>query len=448
MRHSLEAKQSQNLDNLRKRINAFDWKTEFPNIFAAKNPGFNAVIGNPPYGIQFDIELKAYLEASSPSFVRNNDMFAAFMEKALSLTCSSGHFGFIVPNTYLLGPYFNQLKQYILTKARLVSITDFGFALVFPKPNVFTCITTVEKRPQHWSHDGVVAIAKVEEPESISNVLPKFTELTQDQRDSLEWAHSSALVNRLRCSFPNLDQFWLVKDVGLNYWTVGRGKKRGGSIADRVLYQGKQQHTNDRPFLKGRNVDRYQLESPSSWLKHDWPKHIDPSVDKFRFDENVLCQEKLVYRQTADHLRCALDPNEYLTDKTVHSIVWLPHRQARESYMYLLGILNSRLFRYLYQASAHEAGRTFAQVKIYRIRSMPFRPIDFSDSTDKAKHDEMVKLVERMLDLHKKLAAAKVPDEKTRIQRQINAADKQIDSLVYKLYNLTPEEIAIIEGNT
>jgi len=59
----------------------------------------------------------------------------------------------------------------------------------------------------------------------------------------------------------------------------------------------------------------------------------------------------------------------------------------------------------------------------------------------------MVKLVERMLDLHKKLADAKVPDDKTRIQRQIDATDKQIDKLVYDLYGLTEEEIQIVEGS-
>jgi hypothetical protein len=79
---------------------------------------------------------------------------------------------------------------------------------------------------------------------------------------------------------------------------------------------------------------------------------------------------------------------------------------------------------------------------------MPFRPIDFSDSTDKAKHDRMVKLVERMLALHKKLAAAKVPAEKTQIQRQITTTDKQIDKLTYDLYGLTQEEIKIVEDDT
>ena len=59
----------------------------------------------------------------------------------------------------------------------------------------------------------------------------------------------------------------------------------------------------------------------------------------------------------------------------------------------------------------------------------------------------MVKLVERMLDLHKRLASAKVPTEKTRIQRQIKTADKQIDKLVYELYGLTDEEIKIVESS-
>jgi hypothetical protein len=58
----------------------------------------------------------------------------------------------------------------------------------------------------------------------------------------------------------------------------------------------------------------------------------------------------------------------------------------------------------------------------------------------------MVSLVERILELHKKLVAAKVPDEKTRLQREIDATDSQIDKLVYDLYGLTEDEIKIVEG--
>jgi hypothetical protein len=50
------------------------------------------------------------------------------------------------------------------------------------------------------------------------------------------------------------------------------------------------------------------------------------------------------------------------------------------------------------------------------------------------------------LDLHKRLAQAKSPDDKTRLQRQIDATDREIDRLVYDLYGLTEEEIALVEG--
>jgi hypothetical protein len=67
-------------------------------------------------------------------------------------------------------------------------------------------------------------------------------------------------------------------------------------------------------------------------------------------------------------------------------------------------------------------------------------------SADVARHDRMVSLVERMLDLHKKLASEGAPHVKTVLQRQIEATDREIDRLVYELYGLTDEEIAIVEG--
>ena len=77
---------------------------------------------------------------------------------------------------------------------------------------------------------------------------------------------------------------------------------------------------------------------------------------------------------------------------------------------------------------------------------LPIRPINFADPADVARHDRMVALVEAMLDLHRKLAAAVTDQEKTVHQRQIVATDRLIDRLVYELYGLTEEEIGIVEG--
>ena len=91
--------------------------------------------------------------------------------------------------------------------------------------------------------------------------------------------------------------------------------------------------------------------------------------------------------------------------------------------------------------------RSIAQLKKVHLDRFLIRTIDFSDPTDKARHDRMVELVEQMLDLHKELARATIPQTKTVLQRQIDTTDRQIDRLVYELYELTEEEIKIVVGS-
>ena len=81
------------------------------------------------------------------------------------------------------------------------------------------------------------------------------------------------------------------------------------------------------------------------------------------------------------------------------------------------------------------------------IEKLPIRTINLNKPEEAVLRDHMVTLVERMLQLNKDIAAAKTPDAKQRIQRQIDATDTQIDNLVYKLYNLTDEEINIIKNS-
>jgi hypothetical protein len=115
------------------------------------------------------------------------------------------------------------------------------------------------------------------------------------------------------------------------------------------------------------------------------------------------------------------------------------------AYEYILGLLNSRLVdHYLKQISTLFRGGYYAYNRQY-IEKLPIRTIDFSDPEDVARHDRMVNLVERMLSLHKKLAEGKIESERTNTQYQIDATDQLIDQLVYELYDLTDEEIEIVE---
>jgi len=120
--------------------------------------------------------------------------------------------------------------------------------------------------------------------------------------------------------------------------------------------------------------------------------------------------------------------------------------EAHISYLYLLGLLNSGLLSaYLKTVSTPFRGGYIALNRQY-IERLPVRTINFSDPTDKSRHDRVVELAEQMLSLHKRLANARIPRDKTILQQQIDATDRQIDRLVYELYELTEEEIKMVEG--
>ena len=115
---------------------------------------------------------------------------------------------------------------------------------------------------------------------------------------------------------------------------------------------------------------------------------------------------------------------------------------------YVLGLLNSRLLFWRLCSISNVFRDGWITCTKQYVKTLPICPIDFSDPDDEARHDQMVKLVEQMLSLHKQLAKAKANHAKTTIQRQIEATDQQIDGLVYELYGLTEKEIEIVKEGT
>jgi hypothetical protein len=106
--------------------------------------------------------------------------------------------------------------------------------------------------------------------------------------------------------------------------------------------------------------------------------------------------------------------------------------------------MNSKLMDFAYSFINPEKGEALAEVKKKHVEQLPIRPINFSNPADKARHDKMVSLVERMLELHKRNPRA--PQEKESLAGEIASVDRSIDELVYQLYGLSEEEIKIVEG--
>ena len=425
----------------------FDWKQEFNK--AMGEGGFDVVIGNPPYGIVFDDPTKTYLEEEYPTFKRNNDLFVAFIQKAIQLLKNGGLFSFIVPNTFLIGPYFDGIKEYMLEHTKIVKRLDFGIHQVFPEPNVFNAILVLQKEKDANGRNANIVeyidalAADITQPQNL-----QVETRSQYELSDLRWQSIHKIVAKVSKLEPKLGTIASVKDVGLNYWTIGRGKTRGGSIADRILYEGTRQNAQDLPFLKGRNIERYQCEFGNRWLRHDYQKLLDPEHDVFRYSPEFLLQgPKIIYRQTADRITATIDTEDYLIDKTLHCIVVQDAYSSLFNLKYILGILNSKLATYIYRDLVKEEGRLFAQVKTFNMKRIPIRRIDFDNPAEKKMHDNLVALVDEMLELNKRLGPIRnTPcNEQDDLLRKIERTDREIDNLVYDLYGLTKEERGIVE---
>ncbi len=108
-------------------------------------------------------------------------------------------------------------------------------------------------------------------------------------------------------------------------------------------------------------------------------------------------------------------------------------------------MLNSRLLSLYYRARCLTNRRTFAQVKKADLDRIPLPPIALSVTANRVRHDRMVELVDEVLGLHKRLAAAKSARVRDELHRQIASAGDLIDRLVYELYRLDRREVSYVE---
>ena len=426
-------------DEQQRKINAFDWKKEFPEILGGKNPGFDVVIGNPPYGAYFSDDIKRYLFQKYKLPIPITDSFVLFLLQSLKLLRPSGLQSFIVPSTWLYMSSYVSFRKLILQNSSLLRVILFR-SPVFGKVTVETCIEIISKV---LSKNNNIELYEIEGTPAIFDG-GKYDRLQKDVLKELEsnlcFCRTKSRQNifeRLQKGFPSLG---MVSKIicGLTPYRKGKGvPSQTQKIVDGRLFDADTKKDDTyRRYIMGRDFSRYKWQfEKCRWLSYgDWlaePRYNAPFNDAL----------KIVIRQTADSIIAHLDNNRFLSLKNVHN---LRITNQHLSYKYLLGLLNSKLMTYWYQCLIPEKGRVFAEVKVVNVKKLPIRPIDFSKPDEVKQHDKMVSLVEEMLELHKKISKIKNPEEKTRIQRQIDATDDRIDKLVYELYGLSEEEIKIV----
>lgn len=458
------------------RINAFDWQAEFPEIMNPpnsplekanplnpplenRNPinsplekgnpssppfskggmgGFDAVIGNPPYGGLLSHYETDYFLAHYKLQNYQLDTYHLFLERSFQLTKQSGFIGLIIPNTWLLNLYSMALRKYIFSSLELLNIVHYNYP-VFVKATVDTQVVILKNIIPRSTHETNITIER-KQGTSASYFIPQEYFKVQEGKpvNIFQRPEFMSLGDKIN-KHSSLDQLCMITQ-GTKPFQVGKGKPpQTRKILEEKPYVAETKRDRTfRPLLRGSLIKKYQI----IWNNNYWISFGDWLAEP-RYSANYDAEAKIVIRQTGDSLTSTIDREQFIVRDNMYTIV---SKNSSINLLYLLGLLNSKLLNWFYQIIINpEKGEALAQVKRGHLARLPIRTIDFSNLTDKARHDRMVELVEQMLELNKQLAEAKEPQSKTVLQREIEATDRQIDELVYELYGLTDEEIKIVE---
>jgi len=458
-------------DELR-RIRPFDWNAEFPD--AMKAGGFDCVIGNPPWGAGYSEGEKEYFRnAFQGVHVRTPESFNYFISAARERTGSEGVVGFIIPSSFLTQYEFWKTRKILVESASIHRVCNLGDG-VFPRITAPCCVVIFATK-QTEGRARYIDLRKTDRTELASQLLQEcgsvdaagiglesdsflllvrpglhviqkcfvwspLRDVAEDVATGISsgldmaYVYEPAEAKRLGLESDLLRKLVVGGEIHRYVITPRSGKKIIYITAETNIEKYPNCRAALRPYKDRLRKRREAANGQIPWFALNWPRR------KKLFD-----QPKILIRQTSDHILAAFDSERWYCLKS--AIIVQIMDEVRLSYPYLLGLLNSRLMRFLYDDLVGEESRVFPEVKPVQLFKLPIRTINFTDPSDDARHDRMVALVEQMLELHKRLHDAKTaPADRELYQRQIDATDREIDRLVYDLYGLTEEEIRIVEA--
>ncbi|GAA7589755.1 class I SAM-dependent DNA methyltransferase [Helicobacter pylori] len=466
------------LENL-KNSKTLEWRFEFPEVLNDEGDflGFDCIIGNPPYIRQEQIkDIKPLLQKQYQDFYNSTaDIYTYFFALSYHLLKEKGFNAFITSNKYARAKYGAKLREWLLKKTTIVSYMELNALKVFESATVDTSIMSFIKQT----------------PPKESRF--KYYEPTPDDKSDLKSARSLSMrQNALSTEsfiFANasfLDLRDKMESVGtpLKDWDIqiNYGIKTGANEAfiittekrEEILNACKTQEERKRtetlikPILRGKDIKRYSYEWADLWvinthngytsnLKFKIPPidiekypatkaHLDSHYDTIatRSDQGDTpyhlrnCayledfeKEKIVYGEIVQEPRFYLDNGEcelgYFYAEATSFILTGEHLR------YLLGMLHSKLITFAFKTfyaggGLGESGYRYKKAFIERLPIPKITP-------------QNQKLADKITDGAKAILEAKEKDPKANTQE----LEKEIDALVYQLYNLTDEEIKIIE---
>lgn len=435
------------------KVKAFDWDSEagFGAIMAAG--GFDVVIGNPPYGAWFDSLQKNYFSNNYEAMVGKFDAYGFFFERGVDLLKVGGFLGYITPHTWLTVTEAEKLRRFFLDKVALRQFVALP-TKVFKDATVNTVIAIMRRvtglSERLNSRIDVLILPQKISLSSVEHSLGIAHQFVQENWADNELQFNIYISNEAHILVDRIRQSG-IQAIDLCDFSVGiqaYDKYSGHSpdiIKNRVFHAS---HKLDATYIKelnGRDVGRYSYNwASNSWVSYgDWLAH--PRQRYYFEGPRILVRE--ITGQGKHVIYATYVDETYINYKTILNVLLLPKsKQEGYSELYILGLLNSALLSWYFPRAANKlVTKTFPRISILDIKRFPLRTIDFDNPAEVAMHDKIVNLVDEMLDLHKQLPG--LTGEGRRITAAlIETVDNEIDALVYKLYGLSDDEVAIVEG--
>ncbi|MBA4408972.1 MAG: type II restriction endonuclease [Odoribacter sp.] len=464
--------------------NAFEWRFEFPEVLNDKGEfeGFDVTIGNPPYIRQEEIkDQKSYLRDNYNTYSGTADLYVFFVERGFQILKPKGHFSFIMPNKWMQAGYGKSLRSFLL-KNRLLSVIDFGDLQVFGGVTTYPCILDAIKEKSNSTFNSIMVKTLQFDKEFEGYVNSNTNKMSLSDLSDENWVISSGLEQMILSRLKPLSISLSDYISGSSYRGILTGLTEAFLInsetKERLIEEDKNSEELIKSFLLGRNIKPYASSKADNWLilipkgftikrnlSPDNPNFIAEPVPRYGnmhpevawewFEKNypAIARHLFPFKEKAEirtdmgdfwwELRACDYYHEFESPKIMYQVM-----QVKPCFIYdengqycnnsmwiipkddkfLVGILNSKIGWWLISkyCTAIQNGyqliwQYFGQIPIAKVSVEQKLAIE--------------ELVNQIL-----TAKRHNPNIVT------NDLERKIDELVYQLYELTPEEIQIIEG--
>ncbi len=431
-------------DEERYRINAFDWEREFGEVM--KGGGFDVVIGNPPWrDIKgMEPELVDYYFAKYSTTHNRMNIYATFLHKSIDLVKKNGYLGFITPSSYYAQSSYEYLREYLLNismPVNIVRLPDNTF-----KGVKLECAITIFEKSKNKDENCSI---KIYDPVSTINNINGNNLKTEKVITPNNWLKNSGSVFNIYMSDKEqniidkieVNNIPLIKLCDFSLGLTPYDKYRGHTeeqIKSKVFHADKKKNKTFKPLLSGSDITRFSI----NWNGKKWISYGDwlgaPREKRFFIEPRILVRQII----SGDPLRIYAGYTEEELYNTQIAFNILLKEDIGLPIRYILGIINSSLMTFYHRYKfLDESKKTFQKILIQDAKKFPIiRP------NDDVLQNHIVSNVENIIIMKERLLTVRSDHDKTTIQRQIDATDRQIDELVYELYGLTEEERRVVEG--